>query len=221
MSKRKGHARPRGNGKWQLEVDLGKKLYGKGRNRKYKTITAKSEKEANIELARFIAEITDKNYVEPQNMSFVGFVKNVWIPKCAKKRLADTTYATHIEYLELRILPAFQNFNLDEIQPIHIIDFMDNLEEDGMRMDKFKDKKKQEENKNKKLSSSTIFYHYRILNNIFNFAVEIKALDDRVQTVDELATARLEEVLNRKAVKQGEPPKTNEKQASAVKMSAK
>lgn len=109
-------------------------------------------------------------------MSFVGFVKNIWIPECAKKRLAGTTYATHIEYLELRILPAFQYFNLDEIQPIHIIDFLANLEEEGMRMDKYKDKKKQEENKKKKLSSSTIFYHYRILNNIFNFAVEIKAL---------------------------------------------
>lgn len=112
----KGHARPRGNGKWQLEVDLGKKLYGKGRNRKYKTVTVKNEKEANLELAKFVVEIMDKNYIEPQNLSFVGFVENVWITKCAKKRLADTTFATHMDYLYLRILPAFQYFDLDEIK---------------------------------------------------------------------------------------------------------
>lgn len=176
--KRKGYARHRGGDRWQLEVDLGKKIYGKGRNRKYKTITAENEAEANIELAKFITEVTDKNYVEPQNMNFVKFVENVWIPKCAKKRLADTTFNTYIEYLELRILPAFQYFNLDEIEPIHILDFIDNLGEEGMRRDKYKDEKKQEENKKKKLSSSTVFYHYRILNNIFNFAVEIKVLKE-------------------------------------------
>src|SRR5699024_1462444 len=61
-----------------------------------------------------------------------------------------------------------QYFKLNEIKPIHIIDFLDNLGEDGMRLD----------GKEGKLSSSTIEYHYRILNNIFNFAVEIKFLEN-------------------------------------------
>ncbi|MEN2466724.1 tyrosine-type recombinase/integrase [Ornithinibacillus sp. JPR2-1] len=176
--KRKGYARPRGNGRWQLEVDVGKKLYGKGRNRKYKTVTAKNETEANIELAKFIAELFDKGYMDLEDIGFVEFVENVWKPKCAQKRLSETTYENYMGYLNSRIIPAFQYFQLDEIKPIHIIDFLANLEEEGMRLTKYKDKKKEEENKNKPLATSTILYYHRILNNIFNFAVEIKALEE-------------------------------------------
>lgn len=122
--KRKGYARPHGNGRWQLEVDVGKKLYGKGRNRKYKTVTAKSEAEANIELAKFIAELFDKGYMDLEDIGFVEFVENVWKPKCAQKRLPETTYENYIGYLNFRTIPAFQYFQLDEIQPIHIIEFL-------------------------------------------------------------------------------------------------
>ncbi|WP_405103158.1 tyrosine recombinase XerC [Oceanobacillus sp. FSL H7-0719] len=173
MAKRKGHARPRGNGRWQLEVDLGKKLYGKGRNRKYKTITAKSEKEANIELAKFIADVFDEGYVDLEDVGFIAFVENVWIPKGAKPRLAETTFEAFMEYLDSRIKPAFQYFKLSEVQPIHIIDFLDNLSEPGMKLTKYKDPEK---GKDKKLATSTIHYYYRILKHIFDFAVEVHAI---------------------------------------------
>lgn len=180
--KRKGYARPRGNDRWQLEVEVGKKLYGKGRNRKYRTVTAKNQSEANIELAKFVAELFDKGYIDLKDISFLDFVENVWIPKCAKKRLADTTFSRYMDYLYLRILPAFKYFKLDEIEPLHIIDFIDNLEEEGMHRD------------GGKLSSSTVFYHYRILNNIFNFALEIKALKESPLEGVKKPTVEYEEV---------------------------
>lgn len=172
----KGHARYRGNGKWQLEVDLGKKVGGRGRNRKYKTVRAENQGDANTKLAQFVADLTGEGYIEESNIGFVEFVNKHWMPKCATKRLSHTTLSSHISYLNARILPAFQYFKLNEIKPVHIIDFLDNLSEKGIRLDKYKDKRKQEQNKKKRLSSSTIFYHYRILNNIFNFAVEIQFL---------------------------------------------
>lgn len=168
----RGHARHRGKNKWQLEVDLGSyvdpKTGKKKRNRKYKTVTAKNQKEANTKLAEFVTELTSGSYFESENINFVDFVTDHWLPKCATKRLAHTTLQSYIDYLELRILPAFQYFKLDQIKPIHIIDFLDNLKEDGMRLD----------GKKGKLSDSSIYHHYRILNNIFNFAVEIKFLKE-------------------------------------------
>ncbi len=149
----KGHARPRGNGKWQLEVDLGSytDINGKRRrNKKYKTIDAKGQRYADEQLIQFVAKVTGKGYFEPQKINFVDFVYNEWLPKCAKRRLAHTTLERHIYYLELRILPAFQHLRLDQIKPAHIINFLQNLEEKGMRSD------------GKELASSTIFYHYRI-----------------------------------------------------------
>lgn len=172
----KGHVRHRGGSKWQLEVDLGKKLHGKGRNRKYRTIKAKSQREADTLLSQFVAELTNEGYIEETEIGFVEFVNKHWMPKCATKRLSHTTLSTHVGYLELRIFPGFQHFKLNEIKPVHIIDFLDNLSEKGMRLDKYKSEERQTKNNNKGLSSSTIFYHYRILNNIFNFAVELQFL---------------------------------------------
>lgn len=176
----KGHMRDRGNGKWQLEVDLGSyvdpKTGKRKRHKKYKTIKAKGSREAQKILTKFVAEVTDDSYYEPEKMNFVDFVQKEWLPKHAKKHLSSTTLETHMNYLELRILPVFKHLRLDQIKPKHIIDFLDNLQEEGMRMNILKDPEKQEENQKKALSSSTVFYHYRILNNIFNFAKELRII---------------------------------------------
>jgi integrase len=178
----RGYARSRGKGKWQLEVDLGSykdpETGKRVRNKKYKTIQAKGQRDADKQLTKFVAKVTGDNYLEPEKISFVDFVNNHWLPKCGKRRLAHTTLETHIRYLELRILPAFQYFRLDQIKPMHIIDFLDNLQEDGMRLDKKKDKDGSLITRKGRLSSSTIHYHYRILNNIFNFAVEVQFLEE-------------------------------------------
>lgn len=174
----KGHARHRGGNKWQLEVDLGKKVGGKGRNRKYKTVTAEGQTDADTKLAQFVADLTDSGYIENVKIGFVEFVNKHWMPKCATKRLSHTTLETHVGCLNSRILPAFQYFKLDQVQPIHIIDFLDNLQEDGIRLDKEKDKNGKFAIKKGKLASSTIFYYYRVLNNIFNFAVELRFLKE-------------------------------------------
>src|SRR5690625_4409296 len=113
----KGHARHRGGNRWQLEVDLGSyvdPVKGKRkRNRKYKTIKAKGQREANLELARFVAKITNSDYFEPEKINFIDFVQNDWLP-VAKERLAHTTLSMYISHLELYILPAFQYLRLDQ-----------------------------------------------------------------------------------------------------------
>ncbi|WP_046180347.1 site-specific integrase [Domibacillus tundrae] len=161
-----GHVRPRGKNKYQLEVDLGTSYTNpetgkRKRNKKYKTITARGIREAELALSKFLVEVTGKDYHEPSKMKFVDFVYNEWLPKHARKHLSHTTLQKHMDYLEKRILPAFQYLRMDQVKPMHLIDFLHNLEEDGMRLD----------GKAGKLSSSTIFYNYRILNNLFNFAV--------------------------------------------------
>ncbi|MCK0472520.1 tyrosine recombinase XerC [Halalkalibacter sp. APA_J-10(15)] len=167
-----GSYRHRGQNKWQLEVDLGYVIdphtKKKKRKKKYKTITAKGSREVEKELITFVAEVTDEGYIEPEKISFENFVKKQWLPKFARKKLAGTTSDTYILHLEKRILPAFQLFQLYQIKPIHIIDFLHNLSEEGMRQD----------GKQGSLSSATIFYHYRILKSIFKFAVKCKLIKE-------------------------------------------
>lgn len=123
-----------GENKWQLEINLGTyvdpETGKKKRNRKYKTVKTKNEKQAQIMLAKYIAEITGEGYFEPQKMNFVHFVMNEWEPKCARKRLANTTYEAYMDIVRNRILPAFQYLTLEQIQPKNIVDFLHNLEEE-------------------------------------------------------------------------------------------
>lgn len=168
----RGYVRNRGNDKWQLEVDLGYTIdpvtNKRKRKKKYKTIKAKGVRKAKKELTKFVAEVTGEGYFEPEKMMFADFVMKEWLPKHAEKHLAPTTLDTHMVYIKNRILPAFQLFRLDQIKPIHIVDFLHNLSEKDMRQD----------GKKGELSPATIFYHYRILNNIFNFAVSCQLLKE-------------------------------------------
>ncbi|MFD1206688.1 tyrosine-type recombinase/integrase [Sporosarcina contaminans] len=166
-----GHARQRGKGKWQLEVDLGHyidpKTGKKKRNKKYKTITAKGQREAELELARFITEVKGDDHFEGRKINFVEFVQKEWFPKSVMRNLSHTTIAKYVNYTENRILPAFQYLRVDQVQPQHIIDFLHNLGEEGMRLD----------DKKGKLADTTIYYHYRILKGIFNYAVSSRIIE--------------------------------------------
>lgn len=166
----RGSFRKRGD-KWELSVDLGKVPDGKGgmkRLRKYKTVQAKGPREAEKKLTDFVAEVTSDNYFEPEKMPFVDFVMNEWKPKYAEKHLSPKTYDTHMIYIRNRIIPAFQHFRIDQVKPMHVISFLDNLSEDGMRND----------GKEGKLSSATIQYYHRILRNIFKRAVDWRLIKE-------------------------------------------
>lgn len=168
----RGHVRQRGKDTWQLEVDLGyyidPKTGKKKRHKKYKTIKTKSQRQAELELARFVAEVTGEGYFEPEKMNFVDFVQKEWWPKWVEKNLAHTTQDVYRRYLDARILPAFQFLRMDQVRPMHIMDFLDNLSEEGLRLDKEKGK----------LSGATIEYHHRILKSIFRFAVKMQIIKD-------------------------------------------
>nr|WP_241752030.1 tyrosine-type recombinase/integrase [Paenibacillus alvei] len=94
-------------------------------------------------------------------MEFATFVEE-WRSKYAVKHLEHKTLYSYESNLKNRILPYFRHLKLDEIKPLHIVDFLDKLEKDGSRRDR----------KSGKLASATIGIQYRILKNIFNRAVD-------------------------------------------------
>ncbi|MGR6899591.1 tyrosine-type recombinase/integrase [Rummeliibacillus sp. BSL5] len=166
----KGHARPRGKGKYELEVNLGSYIdpsTGKRKRlREFRTIEAKGQREADKELAKFVAELTDGQYHKQEKIMFVDFVLKEWHPKHAVKTLSSTTLDTYMRYLRLRILPVFSRLRMDQITSVHISDFLDNISEEGMRMD----------GQEGTLSANAVFFHLRVLNNVFNYAVKRKII---------------------------------------------
>lgn len=150
----------RGENSWFLTVNMGKDINGKY-IRRTKTVHCRTKKEAESEYAKFRQEVEAGEYIAPQKMTFAAFVHE-WKEKYARKHLERATLYTYTNYLNNRILPVFGQIKLEDIKPLHIINFLDSLGRDSARKD----------GKSGGLSSGSIQYHHRILKNILSRAVE-------------------------------------------------
>ncbi|OMD62986.1 site-specific integrase [Paenibacillus odorifer] len=86
--------------------------------------------------------------------------------KYGEKELSAKTLDIYMRFLTNRILPEFGHMRIDQINPFHIVNFISKLGKEGSRQD----------GKAGCLSSGTIHYLHRILNNIFSRATEWRIL---------------------------------------------
>lgn len=161
-----GSFEKRGKTSYRLTVSLGFDHNGK-RIKKQKTIKAKNDTEAKIELAKFVTEIDGGEYIDPSKIKFADFVKE-WREKYATEHLAPKTLESYEFPLKNFIIPVFGHLRLEQIKTIHVIDYLNSLKKDGVRKD----------GKPGGLSSSSIQYHHRILKDIFKRAVEWKLIKE-------------------------------------------
>ncbi len=160
-----GSIEKRGENSYRLIVSGG---IGVGGKRKKYTQTvqiegkteAEKQKKAEKELARFITEIEKNTFVEPSKMTFSGLSQK-WITEYAEKNLAPKTIYRYKELLDSRILPALGHLRILKIKPTHLVEFYNNLQEDGIRAD----------GKEGGLSPRTIGHHHRLIHAIFQTAV--------------------------------------------------
>lgn len=159
----------RGANSWRLVVEAGYDPKGK---RIKRTKTIKIEDEAllrttkklhtylNLELSKFQIEVEAGEYIAPEKMKFGAFVEE-WKKKYALKNLKPKTVHNYMKCINVRILPAFSNKRLDQIKPIHVVNFLNEMSE-GERLD----------GKEGQVSPNTVRLTYLVLRNIFERAVE-------------------------------------------------
>jgi len=101
---------------------------------KKKTITLEpglTPKQTEKELLRlaveFEAEVERGTYLDGSKITFAQFADR-WISDYAEKELAPKTVHGY-KYLLTRILPAIGHIKLQKLQPVHLMDFYDNLRE--------------------------------------------------------------------------------------------
>jgi integrase len=152
-----GSIENKGKGKYLLTAYCG--YHSKGKQiRRRRTISAKSNREANKKLALFIAEVENGSVVEANNMTLSLFTK-YWKDKYANIDLAERTQERQFEILKNRILPELGHLRLSKIKPTHILDFKQKLTQGG-RMD----------NKTGNLSSRSIEMILGLLRSMLNKA---------------------------------------------------
>lgn len=155
-----GSIQKRGNNKYLLTVSLGRGAKGK-RLRYTQTIEAKNDKEAEKKLAEFLVSVEKGTYIEPSKLTFFDFVQR-WVRDYAKNTLAPKTFHRYQEMLKSRIIPSLGHIMLESLKPTHLLEFYNNLREDGIRTD----------GKKGGLAERTILHHHRLISAILSDAVE-------------------------------------------------
>ncbi|WP_100012319.1 tyrosine-type recombinase/integrase [Lentibacillus sediminis] len=152
-----GSVEKRGKTSWRLEIQLGEKNEKDNYKRLRKTVQAKNKTEAKKLLTAWENEVLSGEYIEPSRMTFGSFVEE-WRTKFAEGKYSNNTLVLYNTLLDDHILPVFINKRLDSILPMHITDYLKNLE--TTRLD----------GKEGGSSTSTIQKHYNVLMSIFKFA---------------------------------------------------
>lgn len=216
-----GSIEKRGKNSWRLVVSCG--LDGEGNQiKKTKSVTVNTDcpeksckgcakitrcrarKEAEQALAEFVLEIEKGTFVAPSKLTFKDFVER-WLRDYAETNLAPKTLFRYRQLLDSRIFPAMGHLKIEQIRPVHLLEFYKNLQEDGIRLD----------GKPGKLSERTILHHHRLLSTIFNDAVEWQVIPSnpaarvkppkvkkkQVPCYDEQQTAALLEALEKAPLK--------------------
>ena len=126
-----------------------------------------TKKDAQIELAKFVADVQNGLVIEGKSLKFSEFTE-IWKRDYGSKELAPSTYKRYCRMLETRILPYFGHFYINKIRPTDIMKFYDLLEKDTQLVRK----KGNNGSKTKKpLSGKTILEHHRLLRAMLHKAV--------------------------------------------------
>ena len=160
-----GSIEKRGKNSYRLSCLAGYNLQGKP-IKKTKTVHG-TKKEAEIELAKFVADVQNGMVIEGKSLRFSEFTE-IWKRDYGSKELAPSTYKRYCRMLETRLLPYFGHFYVNKIKPTDIMQFYDLLSKDTQLVRK----KDNEGNKTlKPLSGKTILEHHRLLRAMLHKAV--------------------------------------------------
>lgn len=139
-----------------------------------RNIKAKSDREAERQLAKFITEVDSGDFSQPSKVTFQEFVKK-WLKDYAEAELAPKTLVWYNQLLEARILPCFGDKKLEKIKPMDLIEFYSSLRTKHKYFKLYGDGKRKELTSNG-LSDKTIRHHHGVICSIFEKAIKWQVL---------------------------------------------
>ncbi len=157
--------RKRGENSYRITVSLGYTPDGKKlkRTKTVKLDPGLTERQREKELQRqatlFEEAVQRGTYFEPSHFTVSTFAEK-WIEEHGKS-LANKTKLRYEGILKGRVAKALGHLKLEQLKPMHLLEFYGNLQEDGIR----------EDGRGGRLSNSTIQYYHRVLSAMLADAV--------------------------------------------------
>ena len=113
----KGHVRERGAGNWYAVIDLHDPVTGK-RKRKWHSLEAKGKREAQIECARLISELSSGTYMEPSKTTMAQYLDR-WLDHI-KAQVSPRSHERYAEIARKNLAPLIGGVVLSKLQPAQI-----------------------------------------------------------------------------------------------------
>jgi len=130
----------RGENACRIVVSCGYLPNGK-KNRRSKTLTfpegmtpKQRAKEAQKQAVLFEIAVENGTYLDGEKITLREFTEK-WLTEYAEKRLAPATVVVYKTRIEKRIVPVLGHIRLSKLQPHHILEFYNNLSNEGSRLD--------------------------------------------------------------------------------------
>lgn len=158
-----GYKRKVGENRWRLEYQLNGEKYSK--NVKAKTIT-----EADKLLAKFIYEIDNSTYQNPNTVTFAEFAQT-YLDEYARQHCQPITVSIYKSMLNSRILKCIGAYKIGKITPIILNSFYNSL------VDEVSDKKTNDNQETYyTFGQEHLNKYYNLISGIFSFAVKMNVL---------------------------------------------
>src|SRR3974377_993807 len=112
----KGHIRERSRGRWAIVLDIRDAATGQ-RKRRWHSF-AGTKRQAEIECARLISELSGGTYLEPNKTTVAQFLDR-WLDDI-KPNVTPKTHERYPEILKKNLVPALGAVVLAKLKPMHI-----------------------------------------------------------------------------------------------------
>ena len=112
----KGHIRERSSGHWAIVLDVRDPATGK-RRRRWHSFTG-TKREAQVECARLISEITGGTHIDPTRLTIAAFLDR-WIEHM-QGQVSPRSHERYAEIARKNIVPLLGALTLTKLQPSHI-----------------------------------------------------------------------------------------------------
>ncbi|MCM1567812.1 MAG: site-specific integrase [Dehalobacter sp.] len=133
-------------------------------------VKAKSDREAEKIMAKFITDVDSGDYRQPSKMTFKQFAER-WIKEYGEVKLAPKTLFIYKQMLQSRIYPEFGDKKLEKIKPLELLGFYSNIRKEHKYISISKDGIEKEK-KSAGLTEKTIKHHHGLICAIYEKAIK-------------------------------------------------
>jgi integrase len=164
-----GHIRRRGERSWELKFDLGRDPITGKRRIRYVSGFKGTKRQAEIELARLVAQNAAGEGVDPSKATVAEFAER-WDRDWASLSVSPKTLERYRQIIRLNVVPHVGSMPIQKLRPVHLVELYARLLRSGGR-------------EGRPLAAASVSYVHRVLHRMLGHAATWGVVTTNVASV--------------------------------------